>query len=109
MGRNQQNLTQQKSSSFRAIKSNLLNFENERVREDAEIEEVEETHQSWDCMQNLEDNQVQSQTPIESTVLKCKLCSKTYSSLKGLKIHKTKSHLLVPIDPEINIIYSSTV
>ena len=54
--------------------------------------------------EDLEDSKVQFKTPIESTGLKCDFCSKTYSSLKGLKIHKTKSHLLVPIDPEINIL-----
>ena len=43
--------------------------------------------------EDLEDNQVQSQTPIESTVLKCDFCSKTSSSLKGLMIHKTKVSL----------------
>ena len=54
--------------------------------------------------EDLEDSKVQFKTPIESTGLKCDFCSKTYSSLKGLKIHKTNSHLLVPIDPEINIL-----
>ena len=103
-------------SDLREHQSNLLDFESERVREDAEIETVEETPQSQYACKHcdkvcssekgmkihitkshveaevLEDNQVESQTQIESTVLKCDICSKTSSSLKGLKIHKTKSH-----------------
>jgi hypothetical protein len=69
------------------------------VREDAEIEEVAckkgvKVYSSEKTMkihmkkshvetEDLEDNQVQSQTPIESTVLKCDFCSKTSSSLKA--------------------------
>ena len=82
------------------------------MREAAEIEEVPVKYACKNCdkvysseksmkihmkkyhveTEDLEDNQVQSQTPIESTVLKCDFCSKTYSSLKGLTIHETKFH-----------------
>ena len=107
----------QLQSDLREHQSNLLDFESERAREDAEVEEVEEITQEsqYACTkcdkvsssekgikihmkkshietEELEDNPVQVQTQSESTELKCDICSKTSSSLKGLKIHKTKSH-----------------